>query len=797
MSAKAKNKLTPQQRKATLSRVLHKIRPYSAFVVCSLLVAAVSVAAQLYIPILCGDAIDKMLGKGNVDLAGVLRIAVSILVVAAVAAFAQWLLSVCNNRITFSVSRDLRNEALRKIQTLPLSYLDSHPSGDIVSRMVADVDTFADGLLMGFTQLFSGILTIFGTLLFMLRENVPITLVVVCITPLSLVVASFLAKRSYGYFQSQSAVRGEQTALVNEMIEGQKVVQAFGHEAESLDAFDEVNGRLQDVSLKAIFFSSMTNPATRFVNNIVYAGVGLVGALYAVRGGITIGQLSVFLNYANQYTKPFNEISGVPCTSSKFLYQDVLRDEWRFNGFVVTDYTAINELVPHGVARDEAHAAELAANAGIEMDMTGGVFHAHLLQAVKEGKVNEETIDNAVRRILEMKFLLGIMDDPYRYLNEEREKATIMKPEFLEAARDAARKSVVLLKNENDFFPIQPSERKTVALIGPMVKERNSVNGGWGGRGDRQRSVTLFEGLEKKYGNSNVRFLYAEGCDLRKPGTAGFAQAVSVARQADVILVAAGEDQNWSAEAACRTDITLPASQRDLLKELKKTGKPIGLVLMNGRPLELTWEDENMDAILEAWYPGTMGGHAIADVIAGDYNPAGKLTMSFPRSVGQLPLYYNHKNTGRPLPPDNPKMDYKSSYIDCPNSPLYPFGYGLSYTSFEVDNLKLDKEELKKGETLTVTVDVANIGKVGGEEVVQLYIRDLVGSVTRPVKELKGFQKLYLKAGEKKSLTFVLTEEDLAFCGADMKMQVEPGEFRLWVGTSSADERNESVFTLI
>ena len=311
MSAKAKNKLTPQQRKATLNRVLHKIRPYSAFVVCSLLVAAVSVAAQLYIPILCGDAIDKMLGKGNVDLAGVLHIAVSILVVAGVAALAQWLLSVCNNRITFSVSRDLRNEALRKIQTLPLSYLDSHPSGDIVSRMVADVDTFADGLLMGFTQLFSGILTIFGTLLFMLRENVPITLVVVCITPLSLVVAGFLAKRSYGYFQSQSTVRGQQTALVNEMIEGQKVVQAFGHEAESLAAFDAVNGQLQEVSLKAIFFSSLTNPATRFVNNIVYAGVGLVGALYAVRGGITIGQLSVFLSYANQYTKPFNEISGV------------------------------------------------------------------------------------------------------------------------------------------------------------------------------------------------------------------------------------------------------------------------------------------------------------------------------------------------------------------------------------------------------------------------------------------------------------------------------------------------------
>ena len=311
MSAKAKSSLTPEQRKATLRRVLEKIRPYRFFVGCSLIVAAVSVAAQLYIPILCGSAIDLMLGKGRVDFAGVMQIIMQIVAVAILAAFAQWLLSVCNNRITFSVSRDLRNAALRKIQTLPLSYLDSHPSGDIVSRMIADVDTFADGLLMGFTQLFSGLLTIFGTLLFMLWENVPITLVVVCITPLSLVVASFLAKRSYKYFQGQSTVRGEQTALVNEMIEGQKVVQAFGHEAESLAAFDEVNTRLQDVSLKAIFFSSMTNPATRFVNNIVYAGVGLVGAVYAVAGGITIGQLSIFLNYANQYTKPFNEISGV------------------------------------------------------------------------------------------------------------------------------------------------------------------------------------------------------------------------------------------------------------------------------------------------------------------------------------------------------------------------------------------------------------------------------------------------------------------------------------------------------
>lgn len=492
----------------------------------------------------------------------------------------------------------------------------------------------------------------------------------------------------------------------------------------------------------------------------------------------------------------FNEISGVPCTASNFLYKNVLRDEWGFNGFVVTDYTAINELVPHGVARDEAHAAELAVNAGIEMDMTGGVFHAHLLKAVKEGRVSEKTIDNAVRRILEMKFLLGIMDDPYRYLDEEREKATIMKPEFLEAARDAARKSVVLLKNEGEFFPILPASDKTVALIGPMVKERNSVNGGWGGRGDRKQTVTLFEGLQEKYKDTNVRFLYAKGCDLSKSGTEGFAEALAVARKADMILVAVGEDQNWSAEAACRTDITLPASQRDLLKALKTTGKPVGVVLMNGRPLELSWEAAHVDAILEAWYPGTMGGHGIADVIAGDYNPAGKLTMSFPRSVGQLPLYYNHKNTGRPLPPDNPKMDYKSSYIDCPNTALYPFGYGLSYTTFEVGNLKLDKNVLERGDSLTVTAVVTNTGSRDGEEVVQLYLRDMVGSVTRPVKELKGFRKVFLKTGESAIVSFTLTERNLAFCGADMKVQAEPGDFRLWVGTSSVDERNEASFVL-
>ena len=306
-----KQPLSTAESRAALRRVLAYIRPYRFYVAASLLVAAGSVAAQLYIPLLCGDAIDLMLGPSQVDKSGVSGIIAGILVVMALAALAQWVLSVCNNKITFSVTRDLRNDAIHKIQALPLAYLDSHPAGDIVSRMVADVDTFADGLLMGFTQLFTGVLTIVGTLLFMFRENVFISLVVVLITPLSLVVAGFIANHSYGYFHRQSAVRGEQTALVNEMIEGQKVVQAFGHEAESLAAFDEVNERLADVSLKATFFSSLTNPATRFVNNIVYAGVGLVGAFYAAAGGITIGQLSVFLSYANQYAKPFNEISGV------------------------------------------------------------------------------------------------------------------------------------------------------------------------------------------------------------------------------------------------------------------------------------------------------------------------------------------------------------------------------------------------------------------------------------------------------------------------------------------------------
>lgn len=492
----------------------------------------------------------------------------------------------------------------------------------------------------------------------------------------------------------------------------------------------------------------------------------------------------------------FNEIDGVPSTGNRRLMTDLLRGEWGFDGFVVTDYTGINELVAHGVAKDEKAAGELAANAGIDMDMTGAVFSKYLLQSVKEGKVSEEIIDRAVCRILEMKFLLGLFDDPYRYLDNRREKETIGKPAFLQEARESAARSIVLLKNESHFFPIAKDKPLTVALIGPMVKDKINQNGEWAGQGDRKKSVSLFEGLTEKYAGTPVRFVYAEGCDLTTGNEAGFAAALATARSADVVLAAMGEDFNWSGEAACRTNIHLPGAQQALLKALKKTGKPVGLVLMNGRPLDLSWEDAHLDAILEAWYLGTMAGHGIADVISGDYNPSGRLTLSFPRNVGQLPIYYNHKATGRPVPPEAPETDYKSTYLDAPNTPLYPFGYGLSYTTFAIEGLRLDKSLLPRGKKLTVSAEVSNTGKTDGETVVQLYIRDLVGSVTRPVKELKGFEKVALKAGEKKTVTFTVDEDLLAFYGLDGEKKAEPGDFRLWVGLHAADESNAGAFTL-
>ncbi|MDR1706781.1 MAG: glycoside hydrolase family 3 C-terminal domain-containing protein [Prevotella sp.] len=496
------------------------------------------------------------------------------------------------------------------------------------------------------------------------------------------------------------------------------------------------------------------------------------------------------------YMTAFNEIGGVPCTGSKYLFTDLLRKDWGFGGFAVSDHTAVKELIAHGVAKDEKEAAALAVNAGVDMDMADGVYIENLKKAVEEGLVSESVIDNSVRRILEMKFILGLFDDPYRYLSEEREKSTLLKPEFLETARDAVRKSVVLLKNDNSYFPLDKNKGQTVALIGPMVKNQRSLNGEWAGRGNRNESVSLFDGLMEKYKDSKIRFVYAEGCDLITNDRSKFMQALSVARQADIILVAMGEDFNWSGEAACRTDIRLPGAQQELLKELKKLNKKVGLVLFNGRPLDLSWEHENIDAILEAWYPGTMAGHGVADVIAGDYNPSAKLTISFPRNVGQVPIYYNHKNTGRPVDPANPKVDYRSFYLDVDNSPLYSFGYGLSYTSFSINNLKLDKTSMTKGGSIVVTADVTNTGKYDGAEVVQLYIHDITASVTRPVKELKGFEKVSLKAGETKQVKFEVSEKNLMFYDLNMNYTAEPGAFKLWVASSSADETNEADFEL-
>lgn len=491
----------------------------------------------------------------------------------------------------------------------------------------------------------------------------------------------------------------------------------------------------------------------------------------------------------------FNEINGVPATADRWLLTEVLRNEWGFKGFVVSDYTGVNELVPHGVAKDEKQAAELAVNAGVDMDMTGATYIKYLTESVKEGKVSEKSIDIAVRRILEMKFLLGLFDDPYRYLNEERAKQNTMTPEFMETARKAVASSVVLLKNDNQVLPITKESGKTIALVGPLMNDSINLNGEWAGLGDRNKSIPILKGLTEKYEGSTIKLIYTEGASITETTPAKIAEAVAAARRADVVIAAMGEDFNWSGEAAVRTDIRLPEAQRELLRSLKETGKPVVLVTLSGRPLDLSWEDENMEAILQAWFPGTQGGHGIADVIAGDYNPSGRLVMSFPRNVGQVPIYYNRKNTGRPVDLDDESIDYKSSYLDTSITPLYPFGYGLSYTTFVVNNAKIDKKALKtKDDKITVTANVQNTGSADGEIVVQLYTRQLVASVTRPVKELKGFQKMALKAGESKQVTFEVTSHDLSFYGIDMQKKTEPGNMKLWVAQHAADNSNEIDF---
>lgn len=487
----------------------------------------------------------------------------------------------------------------------------------------------------------------------------------------------------------------------------------------------------------------------------------------------------------------FNEIGGVPSSASKFLMTDILRGEWKSDAFVVSDWNSIGELIPHGVAKDRKHAAELGIKATVDMDMETSAYFYHLSELVKEGKVDIKFVDDAVRRVLIAKFKLGLFDDPYKYCNVEREKKTIKSKEIVDATREVAEETLVLLKNDKNTLPLSKSI-KSIALIGPLVKSKDNPLGGWAALGDSNDVVSVFEGMTKKVAK-DVKINYAEGCTILGKNKNGFAAAVEAAKASEVVIAFVGEHRGMSGEANSRANLDLPGVQEDLVKELKKTGKPIVVVLMNGRPLTIQWLQENVDAIVEAWYPGISAGYVIADALFGDVNPSGKLTVTFPRYVGQVPLYYNHKNTGRP---HNPKDHYTSYYMDLENSPLYPFGYGLSYTTFEYSNPVLSKSSIKKDESLTVTVDVKNSGKVEGKEVVQLYIRDLVGSVTRPVKELKDFIKISLKPGETRKVTFTITPEKLKFYDINMNYVVEPGDFKVFVGTNSVDVKDAS-FTVV
>lgn len=494
------------------------------------------------------------------------------------------------------------------------------------------------------------------------------------------------------------------------------------------------------------------------------------------------------------FMSAFNELNGVPTSGNKFTLRDILRDEWNFKGFVVSDYTSINELVPHGFAKDSIDAARIGMNAGVDMDMVGKLYHHFLKDLVEEGQVPERYVDDACRRILLAKYKLGLFEDPYRYINEERENTTKYKPEFLAKAREIAAASSVLLQNNREALPLSKSTNK-IAFIGPLVKDEYDILGNWAAKGDRQgKAVSVFEGVSE-YLKSN-QILYAKGCDILKDDESGFAEAISVSKQAEEIVLVMGEGHHMSGEAASRTNLKIPGLQPKLIKKIREANpdKKITLVIMNGRPLNLSEEVGLVDAILEVWFPGTMGGAATADLLFGEVNPSGKLTVTFPRNVGQVPIYYNMKNTGRPIPETNPKEDYKSNYIDVPNSPLFSFGYGLSYTQFTYSNLTLSSKTLDTNGTLEASVTITNSGNMDGHEIVQLYIHDKVGSVTRPVKELKGFEKIFLKKGESKKVSFSISIEDLKFYNSDMIFGVEPGEFEIAIAPNSEFKFNTSFY---
>lgn len=505
----------------------------------------------------------------------------------------------------------------------------------------------------------------------------------------------------------------------------------------------------------------------------------------------------------------FNEIDGIPATGNKWLLTELLRNQWQFPGFVVTDYTGINEMIAHGMG-DLQQVSKLALNAGVDMDMVGEGFLTTLTKSLKEGKVSYSDIDAAARRILEAKYRLGLFDDPYKYCDANRAKTEIFSNQHRTAARSIAAQSMVLMKNENNVLPLKASG--TVAVIGPLADNPENMPGTWSVAAKHAQAVSLLKGLKETLGDK-VNFVWAKGANFdydaqfesrismfgknsyrdNRPKEEILKEAMEAARKADVIVAALGETAEMSGESSSRSNIEVPQSQRDLLIELKKLGKPIVLVLFTGRPLVLNDENKLADAILNVWFPGSEAGYAISDVIFGKVNPSGKLPMSFPRNVGQIPVYYNHKSTGRPENKEDQFDKFRSVYLDVPNSPLFPFGYGLSYTTFSYGDLNLSNTQLQGNQTLKASITLTNTGKYDGAEVVQLYIRDVVGSNTRPVKELKGFQKVMLKAGETKTVTFDITPELLKFYNNKLNYDWESGDFEIKIGGNSHDVKTATV----
>ncbi|HEV2667775.1 MAG TPA: glycoside hydrolase family 3 C-terminal domain-containing protein, partial [Blastocatellia bacterium] len=484
----------------------------------------------------------------------------------------------------------------------------------------------------------------------------------------------------------------------------------------------------------------------------------------------------------------FNDLNGVPTSANHFTLTKVLRDEWKFDGVVVSDYESVREIINHGVAADEAEAARKALTAGVDVEMVSRLYNQRLPRLVKEGKLPLAVIDEAVSRMLRVKFRLGLFENPYT--DEARESRLFLSREHMAAAREVAARSMVLLKNERETLPLS-KDLNSIAVIGPLADDQANPMGSWTGDGRKEDVVTLLAGIKAKA--PAARVVHAKGCDINTDDTGRIAEAARVARESDVVILAVGESAEMSGEAAARSSLDLPGRQMDLVRAVQESGKPYVVVLMNGRPLTTNWIAENSPAILETWFAGTQAGNAIADVLFGDVNPGGKLPVTFPRAVGQVPIYYNHKNTGRPPDANN---KYTSKYYDLPWTPLYPFGYGLSYTQFRMTNLQLSAQRIRPDGKVIVSVEVENTGKRAGDEVAQLYLRDVAASVTRPVKELKGFQRITLQPGEKRRVEFTLSPEHFGFWSHENRFIVEPGDFKVTVGSSS-EGGLEAVFTVI